>query len=69
MSSLFSTPGGLRPLRPHSSEHIGYLAQIGIAERPLTSSIAPKQRRMLPTGRPKTTIGVSPRRISTDFAA
>ena len=39
-----------------SLEHRGYLAQLGIAERPLSSSIAPDQTR--PTGRPKTTIGV-----------
>jgi hypothetical protein len=43
-----------------SHEHAGYLDQlgIGIAERPLTPSNAPKQRRMRPTGRPKATIGV-----------
>jgi hypothetical protein len=40
-----------------SSEHRGYLAQLGIAERPMTSNVAPKQRQR-PTGRPKTTIGV-----------
>jgi hypothetical protein len=39
-----------------SLEHRSYLAQLGIAERPLTSSVAPKQRR--PTGRPKSTIGI-----------
>jgi hypothetical protein len=37
-------------------EHRSYLAQLGIAERPLTSSVAPKQRH--PSGRPKSTIGV-----------
>jgi hypothetical protein len=40
-----------------SSEHRNYLAQLGIAERPLTSSVAPKQRQR-PTGRPKSAIGV-----------
>ena len=37
-------------------EHRSYLAQLGIAERPPTSSVAPKQRR--PTGRPESTIGI-----------
>jgi hypothetical protein len=39
-----------------SPEHRRYLDQIGIAERPLSSGITPKQRR--PSGRPKSTIGV-----------
>jgi hypothetical protein len=37
-------------------DHARYLAQLGIAERPLASSIAPKQRR--PTGRPRQAIGL-----------
>jgi hypothetical protein len=40
-----------------SPTHASYLAQLGIAERPLTSSVAPKQRQR-PTGRPKTTIPI-----------
>jgi hypothetical protein len=39
-----------------SLEHRGYLAQLGIAGRPLTQSIAPGRQR--PTGRPKQAIGV-----------
>jgi hypothetical protein len=41
-----------------SPEHRSYLAHLGIAERPLTSSISPKQRHQRPTGRSKKTIGV-----------
>ena len=37
-----------------SPEHVRYLEQLGIAERPLT---APMQRQR-PTGRPKKTLGV-----------
>jgi hypothetical protein len=40
-----------------SSEHRNYLAQLGIAERTLTSSIAPKGHQR-PSGRPKSTIGI-----------
>ena len=39
-----------------SLEHRGYLAQLGIAERLLSSSIAPD--RMRPIGRPKQAIGI-----------
>jgi hypothetical protein len=42
----------------HSPEHLEYLQQIGIAERPLTSSIAPKQRRKRPSGRAGQVIGI-----------
>jgi hypothetical protein len=35
--------------------HAKYLQELGIAEQPLSSSIARRQR---PTGRPKSTIGV-----------
>jgi hypothetical protein len=40
-----------------SPTHAHYLQQLGIAERPLSSSIAPKQRQR-PSGRPKSAIGV-----------
>jgi hypothetical protein len=40
-----------------SPEHKSYLAQLGIAERPLSSSIAPN-RRQRPSGRPRSAIGV-----------
>jgi hypothetical protein len=36
-------------------EHAHYLAQLGIAEKPLNSSIARRPRQ---TGRPKSTIGI-----------
>jgi hypothetical protein len=39
-----------------SLEHRGYLAQLGIAGRPLTQSITPGRQR--PTGRPKQAIGI-----------
>jgi hypothetical protein len=40
-----------------SPTHRNYLEQLGIATRPLSSSITP-DRRQRPTGRPKQTIGV-----------
>jgi hypothetical protein len=41
-----------------SPTHASYLEQIGIAERPLTSSITPKQRRKRPSGGASKVIGV-----------
>jgi hypothetical protein len=40
-----------------SAEHKSYLQQLGIAERPLSSPVAPN-RRQRPSGRPKSAIGV-----------
>jgi hypothetical protein len=41
-----------------SPTHASYLEQLGIAERPLTSSITPKQRRKRPSGGASKVIGV-----------
>jgi hypothetical protein len=40
-----------------SPTHAHYLQQLGIADQPLSSSIAPN-RRQRPTGRPKSAIGI-----------